>query len=549
MTTMKALLCTTTLLLSTNYYHYCHAFNAAAAARGKSLIVISPAGGVGEATAINAAKRGAFVKWFVLQQDSTESDNKSKSKSKSSSQIAISEDVYSSIQSVGGSVELAGSSVESILDGGSIGAVGTWVASSGADALICSSDNCNDNNNSNDNSSGDNEGAEVNNYAIQNEKVYQAVCMAAKEASNVLGNACVKVAVISQSEREEKQKEEGSSAAFLKGLFGNDVDCPANLCEALGSNSLVLKHGDLFGVPGAPPFVGGPRRDPILREEYVLRSVRLDPAFKFGPKDSARSSRLAVGEAAALMAMGICSESSKSNEAAKLFVTSLRGEALTDEEWSAEVERAMDSSSATGILFETEFASVPSLKRLTDWVATKWFPAILKTYEIATIKTGARPVYASSPEEGKVEILWQKLEDFKSVNVGKLVIDITETGMTARRQMIELGGGRSLQGENVFVRRLADAAAQAIEKGLAVKPIVVVPVIEEVPVVPEPVVSTTVASAGTVVKEDDSAGPRGAGARRSSERSRGAKRRKEPSSPEEKPSASSGEESSSSTWQ
>jgi len=282
-----------------------------------------------------------------------------------------------------------------------------------------------------------------------------------------------------------------------------------------------------------------------------LRSVRLDPAFKFGPKDSARSSRLAVGEAAALMAMGICSDSSKSsnNEAAKLFVTSLRGEALTDEEWSAEVERAMDSSSATGILFETEFASVPSLKRSTDWVATKWFPAILKTYEIATIKTAARPVYASSPEEGKVEILWQKLEDFKSVNVGKLVIDISETGMTARRQMIELGGGRSLQGENVFVRRLADAAAQAIEKGLAVKPIVVVPVIEEVPVVPEPVVSTTVASAGTVVKEDDSAGPRGAGARRSSERSRGAKRRKDPSSPEEKPPASSGEESSSSTWQ
>eukprot|EP00814_Leptocylindrus_danicus_P022365 CAMPEP_0116043236 /NCGR_PEP_ID=MMETSP0321-20121206/26220_1 /TAXON_ID=163516 /ORGANISM="Leptocylindrus danicus var. danicus, Strain B650" /LENGTH=438 /DNA_ID=CAMNT_0003523975 /DNA_START=266 /DNA_END=1579 /DNA_ORIENTATION=- len=438
---------------------------------------------------------------------------------------------------MGGNVELAGSSVESILDGGSIGAVGTWVASSGADALICSSDNYNNNNNNVDNEDG-----EVN-YAVQNEKVYQAVCMAAKEASNVLGNACVKVAVISQSEREEKQNEEGSSAAFLKGLFGNDNDCPANLCEALGSNSLVLKHGDLFGVPGAPPFVGGPRRDPILREEYVLRSVRLDPAFKFGRKDSARSSRLAVGEAAALMAMGICSESSssKSNEATELFVTSLPGEALTDEEWSAEVERAMDSSSATGILFETEFASVPSLKRLTDWVATKWFPAILKTYEIATIKTGARPVYASSPEEGKVEILWQKLEDFKSVNVGKLVIDISETGMTARRQMIELGGERSLQGENVFVRRLADAAAQAIEKGLAVKPIVVVPVIEEVPVVPEPVVSTTVASAGTVVKEDDSAGPRGAGARRSSQRSRGAKRRKEPSSPEEKPPASSGE--------
>lgn len=506
-----------------------HAFNPATSFQGKSIIVISPSGGVGEATIINAAKRGASVKWFVLQDDA-------------SKKIAISEEVYNTIQNAGGNVELAGSTVESILDGGSIGAVGTWVAGSSADAIICTSDRCSDDVSPIETPSIDNGDGEEK-TTVSDEKVYQAVCMAAKEATNVLKKSCVKVAIISQSEREEKEKEEGN--ALLKGLFGNDNECPANLCEALGSDPLVLKYGDLFGVPGAPPFVGGPRRDPILREEYVMRSVRLDPAFKFGSKDSARSSRLAVGEAAALMAVGICE-----GDDAELFVTSLRGESLTDEEWSAEVKRAMDSSSATGILFETEFSSVPSLKRLTDWVAMKWFPAILKTYEIATIKTGARPVYASSPEEGKVEILWQKLDDFKSVNVGKLVIDISDTGMTARRQMIV---GRSLQGENVFVRRLADAAAQAIDKGLAVKPNVVVPVVEEVTVVPEPVVSTTVASAGTVVK-DDSAGPRGAGGRRSSERSRGGKRRtggssssSSASSAEDKPSASSGEESS--TWQ
>jgi hypothetical protein len=119
-------------------------------------------------------------------------------------------------------------------------------------------------------------------------------------------------------------------------------------------------------------------------------------------------------------------------------------------------------------------------------MTTKWAPAILRTYDIAAIRTGPRPVYANrirnndnnninekddSSDRGTLEIVWQQLINFEPVTVGRMIIEITNTSMKASR-IIEVGNINSntpLAGEDILVRRLAEAASQAIEKGLATK--------------------------------------------------------------------------------
>jgi hypothetical protein len=57
----------------------------------------------------------------------------------------------------------------------------------------------------------------------------------------------------------------------------------------------------------------------------------------------------------------------------------------TDLEWNDEFQRAMQMiSSPTGgaTLFAAEFAAVPSTTRLAEWIATKWAPVILRSYEM-----------------------------------------------------------------------------------------------------------------------------------------------------------------------
>jgi hypothetical protein len=79
-----------------------------------------------------------------------------------------------------------------------------------------------------------------------------------------------------------------------------------------------------------------------------------------------------------------------------------------------------------------------------------------------------------------VEIVWQQLDDESQAVIvaGKLIIQVNNDGLVATRAA---GGDASSQGfgsvsrkaalpgETVLVRRLADAASQAIEKGLANK--------------------------------------------------------------------------------
>lgn len=233
----------------------------------------------------------------------------------------------------------------------------------------------------------------------------------------------------------------------------------------------------------ASPFVGGPRRDPILRDEYTNRAIRLDPSITVfaSPtlQSKTKSSRLSIGEAASLLALKVIPSSSSDTD---VCIASLRGsERLTEDEWTNEFTRAeksrKESTSSGAQLFTAEFGSVPNKDRFANWLATKWAPAILRTYDIAGIRVGARPVYASRTEGTGVEIVWQQLVDFEPKTVGKMQIDILEdgTGLVARRTAGNASQGygqvsvKPLAGEEYIVRSLSDAAAQAVEKGLAIK--------------------------------------------------------------------------------
>jgi hypothetical protein len=78
-------------------------------------------------------------------------------------------------------------------------------------------------------------------------------------------------------------------------------------------------------------------------------------------------------------------------------------------------------------------------------------------------------------DSDKVEISWQQLVDFTSVNVGKMILRVSDKGLIATRGPGDASKGfgvvsrKPLAGEDVLVRRLAEAVSQAIEKGLAKK--------------------------------------------------------------------------------
>ncbi len=230
--------------------------------------------------------------------------------------------------------------------------------------------------------------------------------------------------------------------------------------------------------PDASAFLGGPRKYPVLRDEYTMKAIRIDPTISVSGNtmmgDSSRSSRLSVGEAAVRMATKSVDISGNLD----VCITSLSGmESPDDEDWAedfARVQKAMKENGGAE-LFSVAFGSVPNLERLADWLATKWAPAVLKTYDIAGIRVGGRPVYASRVGSNGVEIVWQELKDFQTLFVGTMMIEVTNEGITASRGPGDASAGfgsvskKPLAGEDILVRRLSDAAVQAIEKGLATK--------------------------------------------------------------------------------
>jgi len=434
-----------------------------------SLVVVSPPGGVGEVTAVKAAEQGSNVRWFVVAQEAT-------------GQVVLAQEALDSIAAAGGSVELAGADVPSMLlsreeAGSAVQAVASWCGA--ADALVCSFDGV--------------ELTKQKKLKLDEEDPRiawkNAIKVAAREAAKSISGT--KVALISADDMEDMnagEKSEGGGLGGLVGglLAGGKVDIPVSLPQAMSPNNgeglLKVRYGQIFGTPESSPnfsaLMGGPRRDPELCEEYSMRTIRVDPTLSLSGNlmmgKTTRSSRHAVGEAAALITLGRVPV----QPGLDVCVSSQQGtDPPTDEDWTKEFQRveSMMSSGTAAQLFSTEFGSVPDTERLADWLATKWAPAVLRTYDIAAIRTGARPVYANRAGEGKVEVVWQQLVNFDSITVGRMVIQVTDKGLTATRGPGDTSKGygtvsaKPLAGEDVMVRLLAGAASQAIEKGLAKK--------------------------------------------------------------------------------
>jgi hypothetical protein len=436
----------------------------ASSSTAPSLIVVSPPGGVGEVTAVKAAEMGASVRWFVVSQTANQL-------------VVLAQECLDNIAAAGGSVTLAGSDAESLLlpfddPKSAIQAVSAWCGS--ADSIVCSFDGV---------QAVKRARADDNNDPVGDWE--DAIKLAAKEASkSVVGTKLIILSAVDDDETAD-EKHSGGFGDMVDNLLGRKTTVPVTLAIALSQDTTLvttLRHGELFGIPESSPdfspLVGGPRLNPELCEQYAMRDVRVDPTLSISGNTmmgrSTKSSRDAVGAAAALMSLGKASF----KPGVDVCISSQRGtDPPTIESWQQEFARVekMLASGEGAQLFTAEFTSVPDVERLADWLATKWAPAVLRTYDIATIRSGARPVFAARAGEGKVEIVWQELVNFESEIVGRMIILVSEDGLVAMRGPGDAAKGfgsiskKPLSGESVLVRRLADAASQAIEKGLAEK--------------------------------------------------------------------------------
>mmetsp|Transcript_57991 Transcript_57991/g.141711 ORF Transcript_57991/g.141711 Transcript_57991/m.141711 type:complete len:627 (-) Transcript_57991:151-2031(-) len=535
----------------------------------KNLVVVSPPGGVGEVAAVKAACAGSNVRWFVVEMTGGESEGDSFSVAGGG--VSLSPQTLQDISLANGSLELAGATVEELRQGGdALDAVGTWCSSGGSgpiDGLVCTYDDGIENSGI----STERQQAKTRN-PVTLQELAAAVRLASKEAAkNVSGP---RVAVLAAEEEiltgvesgDDDNEEESNGGGLLGSLLGKSVSVPPTLAKAISTGSrssnsnnvCIVRHGELFGMPDSSPefspLVGGPKRQPVVTEEYTMRDVRVDPFVVSGNVMSAsstsRTCRQCLGEAASLFAT-----SSLPILSQPVSISSQVGtDVFTTEQWQQELERVQElvASGQASTLFSQEMI-VDDTERLADWLATKWAPAVLRTYDLAAIRTGARPVYATRPSssgdaDGLVEITWQELINFDSIMVGKMILQVTKDGLRATRGAGDSSKGFGsisllpLPGEDVLVRRLAEAASQAVDKGLAKKapmkkqakatstPAPVVTSLQEAGDVVDPSSVSSTATATVAPPKPSSSstpqtGPRQAGARRSTPRSRGTKKK------------------------
>ena len=442
-----------------------------------SLVVVSPPGGIGQVAAVNAASMGVTVKWLVISQP--------EGLEGAQDQLVLSKQALDDIDAAGGKMEIAKSDASSVLlrkdeQGSAISAVESWSRNAGG--LICTYDVATP--------------TKRKKQTPEEEQLQvawkNAIKVASKEAAKSIKG--LRLAVLSADEPTVLSEEDDSGDSIKRmvgNIFGGDkVEIPATLAEAIatgasdvGGSSVFLRHGQLFGSPESSPdfspFVGGPKKFPELCEEYLTRSVRMDPTLSVSGNvmlsgETTRSSRHAVGEAAVLMAL----EKVPVQPGLDVSLSSQRGkDPVTSVVWNEEFSRVQEmlSSGKGAQLFSASFGNVPNVPRLADWLATKWAPTILRTFEIASIRVGGRPVYVTQPSEDTLDIIWQQLVNFESAVVGKMTIQVTEDSVIAVRGPGDASQGfgeiskTPLPGEDVLVRRLAEATSQAIEKGLATK--------------------------------------------------------------------------------
>lgn len=255
----------------------------------KSIVVVSPPGGVGEVTAVKAASMGGAVKWFVVSSDSAE---------ESTTAVALPKTVLNGIEAAGGSVELAGAEASTLLKEASTRkAASTWCGQ--ADAIVCCLD-------------GTENVRRTEEDRVDPSTVWKgAVKVATKEVC--AGISGTKLAVLSiddgwidDTKPEDNEEDDNEGKRF--GLFsrgGNDstelsgttsddertgsgllgflgggpqVSIPSSLSSAMGTSSTKLRHGQLFGTPESSvsvlcmvsSFHPPPPPVPIGRSSYCL---------------------------------------------------------------------------------------------------------------------------------------------------------------------------------------------------------------------------------------------------------------------------------------
>jgi hypothetical protein len=96
----------------------------AAAPIQKRVVVVSPPGGIGEVTAVQAAQRGSSVRWFVVTPQSSDDT------SIATAVVTLSQETLDRIATAGGSLQFAGATVPTLLSNdessSAIPAVSTW---------------------------------------------------------------------------------------------------------------------------------------------------------------------------------------------------------------------------------------------------------------------------------------------------------------------------------------------------------------------------------------------------------------------------------------
>jgi hypothetical protein len=206
------------------------------------LVVISPPGGVGEVSAVNAAKKGSSVRWFVITPPSSDAN------------ISLSSQTLQSIQNLGGKIELAGAKADTLLlpvddSSSAISAVSKWCED--ADGLICVLDGIDESISSLETQTGT-KSLDANEIAKTKGILVDAIKVAAKEAG--LKTKGMKIAVVSADEvdvADEDEKEE--NGGLFGGLLGKKVQVPKSLTKAISfgskTNVAILRYGQLFGIP------------------------------------------------------------------------------------------------------------------------------------------------------------------------------------------------------------------------------------------------------------------------------------------------------------
>jgi len=202
------------------------------AADGK-LVVISPPGGIGEVVAVQAAKMGSSVRWFVISPPA------------STASVTLPPNISG--------IEVAGAEADTLLlptddDSSAVKAVATWCSS--ASGVICVMD-----------------GVEQSVAAMNNQPnvkpmeyseiekaknvMMDAIKIAAKEASGSVSSQGMKIAILSADLiGSEEENEEEKGGGLLGGIFGgNQVVVPSSLVSAMGNNVATLRYGELFGLP------------------------------------------------------------------------------------------------------------------------------------------------------------------------------------------------------------------------------------------------------------------------------------------------------------